>query len=121
MIALDEKNGSKVAIVDEDGIVLSETQDALDLIATASHTLDCYKLIIFKENICREFFDLKTQIAGEILQKFTNYSAKLAIVGDFANVESKALREFIYECNNGSQIFFLQTKEEALEKLHRLG
>lgn len=118
MIDVHEQNGSKIAIVDEDGIVIATEQDALDLMATAYHTLDCNKLLIPKENICREFFDLKTGLAGGILQKFSNYQTKLAIVGDFANVESKALRDFIYECNEGSQVFFVGTREDALERLH---
>lgn len=121
MLATNEQNGSVVAIVEEDGIVIASAQDALDLMATARHTLDCVKLLIPKENICREFFDLKTGVAGEILQKFANYMVKLAIVGDFSNIESKSLRDFIYECNNGSQIFFLKSEAEALEKLHKLG
>lgn len=118
MLELNEKNGSLIAAVDEDGIVIANAQDALDLMATAYHTLGCGKLLIPKENICREFFDLKTGLAGEILQKFTNYGMRLAIVGDFSNIQSKALRDFIYESNNGSQVFFVATKEAALEKLH---
>lgn len=121
MININEQDGSNVAIIEEDGIVIVTAQDALDLMATAFHTLGCNKLLIPKENICREFFDLKTGIAGEILQKFSNYGIKLAIVGDFSNVESKSLRDFIYECNNGSQVFFLPGQDEALERLHKLG
>lgn len=118
MIALNEKNGSRVAVVDEDGIVIADVQDALDLMATARQTLDCDKLLIPKENICREFFDLKTGLAGEILQKYTNYGIKIAIAGDFSNIQSKALRDFIFESNNGRQVFFAQSKDEALERLH---
>lgn len=118
MLDVNEKNGSKVAIVDEDGIVIATAQDALDLMATAFHVLGCNKLLVPKENICREFFDLKTGLAGEILQKFTNYHIRLAIVGDFSNIQSKALRDFIYESNNGSQLFFVETRDEALDRLH---
>ena len=44
---------------------------------------------------------------------------KLAIVGDFSGYTSKPLRDFIYESNNGSHVFFVATVEEALEKLSR--
>lgn len=121
MISTNEKNDSLVAILEENGVVLNDAQDALDLIATVRHYHDCDKLIAYKENICDGFFDLKTGLAGEILQKYTNYRMALAIVGDFSRIESKSLRDFIYECNNGRQIFFLGTKEEALERLHALG
>ncbi|MPN57700.1 hypothetical protein SDC9_205394 [bioreactor metagenome] len=42
---------------------------------------------------------------------------KIAIVGDFSVYNSKSLRDFIYECNNGKDIFFLQDENKAIEKL----
>ncbi|MDD4645730.1 MAG: DUF4180 domain-containing protein [Bacteroidales bacterium] len=40
------------------------------------------RMIIHEKNITPEFFDLKNRMAGEILQKFSNYRIRLAIVGD---------------------------------------
>lgn len=57
-------------------------------------------------------------MAGDILQKYTNYQVKIAIVGDFEVYGSKSLRDFIYESNKGSQVFFLPTEEAAVKKLH---
>ncbi|WP_449401649.1 DUF4180 domain-containing protein [Chryseobacterium wanjuense] len=54
------------------------------------------KVIIHEKNITPEFFDLKTKIAGDILQKFSNYRVKLAIVGDFSKYESKSIKDFIF-------------------------
>jgi hypothetical protein len=42
---------------------------------------------------------------------------KVAIVGDFSVYTSKSLRDFIYESNKGKCIFFLNSEEQALEKL----
>ncbi|MCK7528774.1 MAG: DUF4180 domain-containing protein [Ignavibacteriales bacterium] len=36
-----------------------------------------------------DFFDLKTGIAGEILQKFSTYNVRLAILGDFQNIKAE--------------------------------
>ena len=44
--------------------------------------------------------------------------SKVAIVGDFEIYSSKSLRDFIYESNRGSQVFFLSTEEAAVKKLH---
>ena len=71
-----------------------------------------------KREYCRKIFDLKTGLAGEILQKYTNYSVKVAIVGDFSVYESKSLKDFIYECNHGKQIFFVENIDDALDRLH---
>lgn len=121
-MTVDVKNGSRAAIVDAGELVMNDVQSALDLIATVSHEHNCDKIIVFKESICDDFFDLRTCLAGEILQKYSTYGARLAIVGDFDTLaeNSRSLRDFIRECNRGSQIFFVPTKEEALERLHKL-
>jgi len=119
-ISIDQKGNSKVAIIESSDIVISDVQGALDLMATINYTDDCYKLLINKSNITEDFFDLKTRLAGEILQKYTNYHVKIAIVGDFEGYESKSLKDFIYECNNGKQVFFLKDKQAALDALHNV-
>ena len=45
-------------------------------------------------------------MAGEILQKFSNYRVRLAIIGSFEQCIAKSIRDFIYESNNGKQINF---------------
>lgn len=117
-VRINEKENSKVAVIESSDILINEPQDALDLMATIMHLHDCNKIVISESSITKSFFDLKTGIAGEILQKFSNYQMKLAIVGDFSNYNSKSLRDFIFESNKGSQVFFLSNEEEAIEKLH---
>ncbi|SDE44764.1 protein of unknown function [Dyadobacter soli] len=75
------------------------------------------EIILHEQNITPGFFDLKTGIAGEILQKFTTYRVRLAIVGDFAKYDSKSLRDFIFESNKGRQVNFVPSVEEALRRL----
>ena len=110
----------EIAILSSDDIVITDVQSALDLMATVRYTTNCNHLILDKSAICDEFFDLKTRLAGEILQKFVNYQFKLAITGDFSVYPSESLRAFIYECNNGNAIFFLPSSEEAIERLSGL-
>jgi len=42
---------------------------------------------------------------------------KLAIVGDFTNIKSKSLGDFIRESNRGRTVNFVSSVEEAVEKL----
>ena len=106
----------KIAVLRSDDLMILEVQDALDMMADAgSHDLNC--IIVNENNITPEFFDLKTGIAGEILQKFSTYNFRLAIVGDFSRYHSKSLRDFIYESNKYSRINFVNSYDEALEKL----
>jgi hypothetical protein len=52
-----------------------------------------------------------------MLQKFSTYDFKLAIVGDFSKYKSKSLQDFIRESNKGRGIFFVNTLKDALDKI----
>lgn len=119
-IRIDRKGDSEVAVVKDGGILIGSVQDALDIMATVQHVYHCGKMVIGEGAFVKGFFDLSTRLAGEILQKFTNYQFKVAIVGDFGRYESKALKDFIYESNKGRAVFFLPDEAAALKKLHNI-
>ena len=104
----------KIAEIISDDIVLQTVEDAIDLIGNMSYQ-GFDKLIIHEENMISDFFELKNKIAGNILQKFSQYSMPLAIIGDFEKYESKSLNDFIFESNKGSQINFVTTIEDGLK------
>lgn len=106
-----------VAVVRSDEILITDIQSALDLMATVRYETGCDSMAIYKSSVTEDFFTLSTGIAGGILQKFVNYHMKLAIIGDYSHYTSKALRDFIFESNNGTHVFFLNTEEEAVAKL----
>ncbi|SDW96657.1 protein of unknown function [Paenibacillus sp. CF384] len=117
-ITVNQQGSSKVAIIESPDILIEDVQSALDLMATVRYNEDCDKILLNKSNVTEHFFDLKTRIAGDILQKFTNYQLKLAIVGDYDGYDSKSLKDFIYESNHGKQVFFLNDQQAALDALH---
>ncbi|WP_157603457.1 DUF4180 domain-containing protein [Spirosoma telluris] len=117
-IKIHQLNDLQIAGVISPDMVIKTTDDGLSLLA------DLYyqgfdSIIIHQKNITPDFFDLKTGIAGEILQKFSNFHVKLAIVGDFTNYSSKSLNDFIDESNKVGQINFVDSVDEALERLGR--
>lgn len=116
-ITMIKEKDIELAIVSSNEILITDVQSALDFIATVSYETGCYRIILNKSAICEEFFDLKTRLAGEVLQKFINYHIKIAIVGDFSVYSSKSLKDFIYESNKGKDIFFLPSEKHAIEKL----
>lgn len=117
-ITIDHKNDSKIAMISSEGIVIKNVNDALDLMADVKYK-GYDKMLLRKEQIIDDFFDLKSGLAGEILQKFTTYQMRVAIVGEFAGYNSKSLNDFIYECNQGDKILFKKTEAEALSELHQ--
>ena len=115
-IRIINEDGVLIAEVLADEIIINETQDALDLMADCNYQ-DSSKIIVHEKNIIPVFFDLRSGIAGDILQKFSTYNNQLAIVGDFSKYTSKSLKDFIYESNKIGRINFVGSVEEAIEKL----
>ncbi|HEX2969733.1 MAG TPA: DUF4180 domain-containing protein [Bacteroidales bacterium] len=97
---------------------ISGPGEILDLMADARYN-GSDRMIFHSKDLNPGFFELKTGIAGEILQKFSNYRMKLSIVGDFSEIKSKSLNDFIRESNRTGIITFVATMEEALERLGR--
>lgn len=108
--------GNKIAEVLATDRVINSIEDGLHLLGELYYQ-DFDKIIIHEKNITPEFFDLKSGIAGEILQKFSNYRVQLAIIGDFSKHSSKSIQDFIYESNKGRQISFVGSLLEAIRIL----
>jgi len=106
----------KIAELLSDVILIHNAEDALELMVNLSYQ-GFDKIILYQKNLSLDFFDLKNKMAGEILQKFSNYRIQLAIVGDYSVFTSKALRDFIYESNKGKLVSFTTSLQEALHRL----
>ncbi len=106
-------DNTKVAEIITDKTILRSTEDGLDLLGNLYYQ-GFDKIIIHKKNITPDFFDLKTKIAGDILQKFVQYQMPLIIVGDFSEYNSKSLNDFIFECNKSKQINFMKDLSNIL-------
>ncbi len=48
---------------------------------------------------------------------YKSSSISIAIFGDCSHYTSKPLKDFIYESDQGKDIFFVSTRDEAIEKL----
>lgn len=115
-IEISHINESKIAEVVSDKIFIMNTQDAFDIMVDIYYQ-DIGKIILHEKNITAEFFNLKSGLAGEILQKFSNYRVQLAIVGEFSKYKSKNLNKFIFESNKNRHINFVSTVEDAKIRL----
>jgi hypothetical protein len=113
MIKYHKVNSGMIAEIISGSGEINNPQDMLDIMVSAGYE-GCNKVIIHEITLPKDFFDLKSGLAGEILQKFSNYRMKLAIVGNFKGVKSKSLRDFIRESNRTGVIRFVETIEDAL-------
>ncbi|MDO1451130.1 DUF4180 domain-containing protein [Rhodocytophaga aerolata] len=115
-IEIREIKGITLAEVISESLVIGNLQDALELIGNCGYQ-GVDKVIVQEHNITPDFFDLKTGLAGEVLQKFSTYGLSIAIIGDFSKYSSKSLQDFIYESNKSNRVNFFPSVQEVKERL----
>jgi hypothetical protein len=118
MLEFHKAGNIVIAELLDETYLISQVQDVLDLMGDMAEE-NSTRLIIREENLNADFFRLYTGFAGEILQKFSNYSCRLAIIGGFSKYKSKNLQDFIHESNKGSMIFFVDNLNTAISVLSR--
>lgn len=113
-----EIHGVRVYEYPEDGPLLSNERHATDAIAAAREH-QASLLVLPTERLSNDFFQLKTGVAGTVIQKFVTYGVRLAIVGDISKhlEASNSLRDFVYEANRGRHLWFLANHSELEKKL----
>jgi hypothetical protein len=111
-------HGLRVFEYPAEGPTLDNDRAVMDLIGEAMAN-SAGLVVIPAGRFFPDFFQLRTRLAGGLLQKFVNYRLRLAIVGDLSRAmsESEALQAFISESNRGAQIWFLSSTDELRQKL----
>jgi hypothetical protein len=99
--------GLSLVEVDANGPTMATEQDALDVLGEV-YGRDADMIVLPVSRLAPEFFKLATGIAGAVLQKFTNYDQRIAIVGDISTYvsRSKPLQDFVRETNRRKQTVF---------------
>ncbi|EUJ29364.1 DUF4180 domain-containing protein [Listeria cornellensis] len=105
-----------IARVRSDEVIIKDTASMLDFVMSVQYETAYHKIIVDKVAVLEEFFDLKTGLLGDAFQKLVTYQLRMAIVGDFS-MYSENFKDYMYESNKGSQVYFVATEEEAVDKL----
>lgn len=102
-----------------DGAAIAGEADALDLIGNASYQ-GARWVVIPAECFDETFFQLRTRVAGNVVQKFAQYGMGLVVLGDISRYteSSSALQDFVRECNRGRQTWFLTDEDELADRLN---
>jgi hypothetical protein len=85
----------------------------IDISEAISLGLGTDGLIMTESELTPEFFELRSGLAGEVLQKFTNYKVRLAIVVPTPELYGKRFNELVYEHRSHGMIRFVKSVEEA--------
>ncbi|GAA4590247.1 DUF4180 domain-containing protein [Planotetraspora phitsanulokensis] len=118
--SLRHLGGVPVLVCEPEGPVLRGEREALDLIGEAFGA-GAEWVAVPASRLGEEFFQLRTRVAGDIIQKFVNYRLGLAVLGDVSRhtAGSSALRDFVYESNRGAQTWFVLDAESLADRLAR--
>jgi hypothetical protein len=90
---------------------------AADIAAALAASIAAGGLVLDESQLGPDFFDLRTGLAGEVLQKFTNYRARLAIVIADESAHGSRFSQLAYEHRTHRQVRFFATTRLARQWL----
>ncbi|RIK36410.1 MAG: DUF4180 domain-containing protein [Chloroflexi bacterium] len=103
----EERN---VVIASEVGIAIHSVRDIPDVLGAF---IGRDGLLLTEGDLGPAFFDLKSGLAGELLQKFVNYRVRVAIVVPVPEVYGERFGELAYEHRSHPLIRFVPSRAEA--------
>ncbi|HEJ8030431.1 TPA: DUF4180 domain-containing protein [Serratia marcescens] len=116
--AVQQVYDQRLVVFAEAGPMLKSENDVSLFIAPAfEHEAGMIALPI--NRLDATFFQLKSGIAGAVLQKFINYHLRVTLLGDITPwlAQSNALQDFVREANRGEQVWFLPSLAELEQRL----
>jgi hypothetical protein len=119
MATLRTMGSTRVLVVDATDPVV-DGRGARALLAEA-FVADAAWVAIPADRLDPAFFDLRSGVAGDLLQLSVNYRARIAVIGPLPEPaeSSKAFAALVRESNAGSQHWFLPSTEALAERLGR--
>lgn len=120
MTTLRQIHDVPVFMCADEGPAIGGERDVMDLIGDAGYQ-GAQWVVIPAGRFDEAFFQLRSRVAGDIVQKFVQYGLGIAVIGDISRhtEASSALRDFVRESNRGRQTWFLTDIEELRERLSR--
>jgi hypothetical protein len=99
-------------VLPSDGVSITP-RVARDVIGDAL-TLRAGTVVVPVERLEPAFFDLRTGVAGDIVQAFVTYQLRLVVLGPLPPVatSSRAFAAFVAEANRGTQLWFVDSVAE---------
>lgn len=106
-----EKNNQNYILLDSIGKSIQTEQDAMELL-TVCFENRIHLLLIHGERLSDDFLNLKTGIAGSVLQKFAMYNIKAAAILDENRTKGR-FKEFLIESNKGNVFRSFSNPDDA--------
>jgi hypothetical protein len=95
-------------------------QSDKDISAALKASVERGGLVLDEKNLCPEFFDLKTGLATQVLQKFVTHRSKLAVVIRDASVYGGRFGELMHEHRIHPTVRFFTAEQAARQWLSQM-
>ena len=95
-------------------------QTASDISAALSASVERGGLVLDEKDLSADFFDLKTGLAGQVLQKFVNYRTKLAVIVRNPAGYGARFSELAYEHRTHPTVRFFTAEQSARQWLSQM-
>jgi hypothetical protein len=96
---------------------LMRIREPADITAALAASIENGGLLLDETQLGENFFDLRTGFAAEMLQRFTSYRAKLAVVVRDAGAYGSRFGELTYEHRTHGCVRFFDTPQHARQWL----
>ena len=108
--------GGKHVVICAPDIPVIEDADAVVSLAWGT---EADVLVVPAPRMDPTFFELRSGLAGAVMQKCANYHVHLVVLGDVSSWtdRSRAFRDFVYEANKGSVLWFVSEEAEVEGRL----
>jgi hypothetical protein len=101
-------------------VAFTGIQSANDISAALAASVEQGGLVIDETELSADFFDLKTGLAGQVLQKFVNYRTKLAVIVRDPAEYGARFSELAYEHRTHPSVRFFSAEQSARQWLAQL-
>jgi Domain of unknown function (DUF4180) len=105
------ENNKKYIFLSPPGRLIQSEQDGLDIIGICFEN-NANLLLIHKDLLSDDFLNLRTGLAGKVLQKFINYQIKAAAIINEEKFNNR-FKELVKEYNKGNAFRVFNNSEEA--------
>ncbi|MFC3688413.1 DUF4180 domain-containing protein [Aquipuribacter hungaricus] len=118
---VEDRHGLRLLRLDGRTTVVATSDDVSDLVGGA-WAAGADVVVVPVEGVAPAFFDLRSGLAGDVLQKVTNYHVVLAVLGDVSalTAASTSLRDLVRETDRGVHAWFVPDDAALDERLQRL-
>lgn len=100
----------RILVAADAGISIRAFSDISDALSACLGTAG---IILTEQDLAREFFDLRTGLAGELFQKFINYKVRVAIVLPDPAAFGERFGELAYEHSSHNMIRCVRSQADA--------